>query len=190
MNRFISYIIILLTSLLLNGCSSLWIPDPVDPRLPKFTETGNNVAGALVNEKIWEARTTCFIDGGCHNAMRFMFNADSSLTVLFEGSVEGVDMSFYFTIKSQLFLTYSDLRFLNGKKFTIDGKVNTVGVDDLSKSNASTPCTPGAGVQGQLYFKSVKEFTYSGTFGFKLNDSSGCGNYQVSYGRFDFRFYQ
>ncbi|HEV8515007.1 MAG TPA: hypothetical protein VGQ59_17120 [Cyclobacteriaceae bacterium] len=186
MNKFISYVIILLTSFLLNACSALWIPDPVDPRLPKFTETGNNVAGALVNEKIWEARTACFLVGGCNNAMKFLLNADSSLTVSLEGSVDGIDMTFNFTIKSQSFLTYSDLRLLNGKKFTIDGKVNTVVVDDLSRSNTPIPCTPGVYAQGQLYFVGVKQYVYSGTFGFKIDDPSGCGNYEVSYGRFDF----
>jgi hypothetical protein len=187
MNRFISYMIILWTSFLLNGCGPLWIPDPVDPRLPKFTETGNNVAGALVNEKIWEARMTCFIDGGCQHRMRLLLNADSSLTVLLEGSVDRADMNFNFTIRSQAFLTQSDLPLLDGKKFTIDGEVNTVVVDDLLRP---TPCTPRVSGQGQLYFKSVKQFVYSGTFGFKLNDPSGCGNYEASYGRFDFYLYQ
>lgn len=41
--------------LVMNSCSGEFIPDPIDPRLPKYTEEGNNVAGAFINDNTWES---------------------------------------------------------------------------------------------------------------------------------------
>lgn len=58
--RFNHSVLRMLVVLFLTSCDAVFVPDPVDPRLPKYTEDGNNVAGALVNGDLWHNYYTNF----------------------------------------------------------------------------------------------------------------------------------
>ena len=47
--------IIALFLLALVSCEGIFIPDPIDPRLPKYTEKGYNAAGAFINKDVWKS---------------------------------------------------------------------------------------------------------------------------------------
>jgi hypothetical protein len=175
--------------LLLNGCEPVWIPDPIDPRLPKYTENGNGVAGALVNGKLWKAVRYCYFDfGGCDGVLSFQPNSDGSLSASIDGSMAGEDheVTFEFKLADQPFATLADKLSLSNKKFIL-GDVNTVAIYD-----AQAPCIQGFFGEGQIYFKRVAKrkdsdiVDYSGTFGFTLAGPLSCGFYEVYYGRFDY----
>jgi hypothetical protein len=180
--------LIYMVLLLVDGCS-IWVSDPIDPRLPKYTETGNNVAGALVNGRLWKAALNCELIILCDNGVRFESMQNGSLAVIFDGEMdnEGRAVSFSFNLSSQAFASTADKLFLNDKKFAIDGIFNSVTVNDTHR-----PCITNGIGQGQIYFKRValaedsNAIIYSGTFGFNIPGSSGCESYAVHYGRFDF----
>src|ERR1035437_590386 len=49
----INSLLLICSMLALLSCEGLYIPDPIDPRLPKYTENGNDVAGAIINNIYW-----------------------------------------------------------------------------------------------------------------------------------------
>lgn len=185
MKQVITYLFILVMALFLVACDPIWIPDPINPGLPKYTDTGNNVAGAMVNGKLWRAKLDCFLFG-CYEDLSFEINQNGSLSVQLDGKVYNDKITFNFNLANQPFLSLTDKLSLNNKKFVIDGNVNTVTIFDISNT-----CAVNVSGVGQIYFKHVKKINeysinYSGTFGFVLNDPSGCGTYEVFYGRFDY----
>lgn len=172
-------------------CEPTWIQDPIDPRLPKYTETANGVAGALLNGEPWQAKLSCSYDFWygitCTNILRFQENLDGSLTVLLDGQWNNRNVTFEFHISNLPFSTTAERLAVSGKKIQIDGVVNTV-----TLSGINSPCSLNLSGIGQIYFKQIEEketpdyIYYSGTFGFTLSDPLGCGSYDVLYGRFDY----
>src|SRR6188768_698816 len=83
---------------LFTACESIYIPDPIDPRLPKYTDRGNDVGGALVNGRLWRSVVVHDWFYGSSNMPILYYNADrDSLGIVFKGKMEGdeyVEISF------------------------------------------------------------------------------------------------
>jgi hypothetical protein len=193
----ISNIIIALFLLTLQSCESKFILDPIDPRLPKYTETGNNVAGALVNQDIWKSVLSYSLAGTTNLPVIKVYSAGDSLVISFEGDVnKEKDIQLITLIKFHLkglnIHTFSDIRTLKDKTVQLDGVRNWAEYTRPISVNEYPACTGSFGI-GQIYFRNVvvndanNAATLSGTFGFTI-PASDCGSLEVSYGRFDYRF--
>ncbi|MBS1681346.1 MAG: hypothetical protein JST48_06520 [Bacteroidetes bacterium] len=189
-------VIFCLSLLLINSCSYVWVPDPIDPRLPKYTEKGYNTAGALINGKLWKSTVEYFLIGGAIDVPQVLFfpNQDS-LVVNFYGKMDSLSNSTVtvsFLLKNTQVNGWEDMIQLKGEKFTIDGTANKAWVIP-GYSFYTVPCPSSA--TGQLYIKYFKVdstagnhgIIMSGTFSLTQNDAT-CGSYQVTYGRFDYVF--
>lgn len=167
--NFISRKLVFLSLLVVTSCEGILILDPIDPRLPKYTETGNNVAGAIINQEIWRSVVSHgFLSesGAPHIAAHT--NGDS-LVIRFEGELGSQrPVYFEFHLKNLNIEKFEDLSLLNNKKITIDGTSNDVLLFDENRECIAK------GV-GQLYFKHVNLnhsiFIISGTFGFVVENS-------------------
>ncbi|HEY4785285.1 MAG TPA: hypothetical protein VIH57_04520 [Bacteroidales bacterium] len=189
-------IFLVLLLVLLGSCGGEFIPDPIDPRLPKYTEEGNDAAGAFINEKIWKSVVSVDFMSVGDQPYITLFTAKDSLTILFEGN-SSVYRYIEFRLSGLSIYRFEDLQLLNNKKIFLDGKKSS-GVchrnycPPYESGYYSTGC-PETGISGQLYIKNVAmrdsltQAILSGTFGFTFNDPVS-GINEVSYGRFDYRF--
>jgi len=173
----------------ISGCGSTFIPDPLDPRLIRYTDDGNNAAGALVNNEIWSASAEIFsplIRDVTTN------QAGDSLVISFHGQIEERErISFNFILKDLGIIDLGDLLKLQDEKLFFGATDNIASYENRLEDtlyNAN---------EGQIYFRSVKlvpvldgvdEIDYmiiSGTFSFNVPDQG----ISVTYGRFDFKIY-
>ncbi len=167
------------------ACDSVFVPDPIDPRIPKYTEKGNNVAGAYVNDCIWKSEKTWVITGFTDAPSFTVWPASNSVVICFTGSVENSLASIEFHLKDLDIFDFEDLPKLNGQKITIDGYRN---VAYYNKGSYNSESNEGS---GQLYMKNVQmndsltAVIFSGTFGFTVADTLG-NSTKISYGRFDY----
>lgn len=189
-----AYISRLLLLFLLPGCEGIFAPDPVDPRLPKFTESGNNVAGALVNGEVWQSVISIYPGQAMFLArnspkITSFYNRDS-LVIKFNGTLEDDLFSVEFHLKGWKIEKFSDFSMLKNKKIELNGTANT-GTAILYNSSEDLVYYGTQGI-GQLYIKQVlfendssDVAIFSGTFGFTCFDKlhKPC---EVSYGRFDY----
>lgn len=167
------------------SCEGIFIYDPIDPRLPKYTHEGNNVAGAFINGEQW--KSVVYWDFyGVSNKPVFKSYANDSLTITFYGNTESAyNVLLHFTITGWGIHEFSDLEKLRGIKIPLDGLTNTA---TLSRYRSS--CYETAIGTGQFYAKDITvresgSMIFSGTFGFTIEDAD-CGTTEVSYGRFDY----
>jgi hypothetical protein len=181
---------------LFTSCGGNFVVDPIDPRLPMYTEDGNDVAGALINNQKWKSVQSGFgYPKNSRNADLTIYGSDSAVFTLAghiskpgaEGNIPGVTV--YFSFQEDKINTFSDLLSLQGQTITLDGQLNFGGISIYWED-----CLYNMGV-GQLYFKSVKPVTnrddamiISGTFGF-ISDTPNCGKQEVFHGRFDYVLY-
>ncbi len=181
--------LLLIGFLFLVACEGTFVPDPTDPRLPKYTEEGNNVAGAIVNGEIWKSVVTVgFMYVGDDPYINICQQRDS-ITIHFKGNTNGKNASIEFHLKGLNISDFEDLVSLQGKKIQLDGVKNTgYYYNGYHKINYEKK-----GI-GQLYIKNVKIegrdspiVTLSGTFGFTVTNADG-KKIKVSYGRFDYIF--
>ena len=176
-------------TLLLFSCDDPFVRDPLDPRLPKYTEQGYGDAGAIIDGEVWLSRTG---GGGLiGNGVRYSSGPNfrtppgtDSLIVRFEGVYNDLN---YLYIEFILMDTgiEENLIDLNGRRFELDGVVNSGQIFDYGEINKK------AGV-GQIHFRSVKPepdgtgLIFSGTFGFTTTENGGLESSEVAYGRFDY----
>ncbi len=172
------------------ACSpSVYIPDPLDLRLVKYTEDGNNVGGALINDNIWTSEIEISFPSSNRACSITNYVPNDSLVVSFIGKVNNDErVAFHFSFKDLNITDIRDLLRLNDEKITI----NNIS-DAVTYQNNSLDETLQGG-SGQIYFKSVKlideenatnnveQVIISGTFSFvtPLQDIT------VTYGRFDY----
>lgn len=182
-----SIIWIISLALLMLSCEDFFIPDPVDPSLPKYTEKGSNFAGAIINDGVWKSHFERYTNGSDDEPIVHYFSFRDSLTVKFVGRISEEDshMAMVFSLKNIGARKLDDLLLLNNKKFNL-GKEG-YGVYVVTQTNYN--CSISG--EGQLYFKSVKysnnkrNIILSGTFGFDVVNPI-CGNHTVRFGRFDY----
>ncbi|MEO7987935.1 MAG: hypothetical protein ABI663_00235 [Chryseolinea sp.] len=168
-----------------SSCEPIYIPDPIDPRLPKYTEDGNNVAGAFINDELWKSEYFPGWFSTSGEPMIQYFSSRDSLSITFFGAIDEPyyyeDISFGF--RGLGVTSLAELVKLNETKIELDG------INSTANAYRSSDCVaPGS---GQLYFRSMTfntetgHLTLSGTFGFNQDDPA-CGKISVTYGRFDF----
>ncbi|MEO8471913.1 MAG: hypothetical protein ABI477_06955 [Chryseolinea sp.] len=178
-------IFVVLVLLSAMSCEPLYIPDPIDPRLPKYTESGNNVAGALINDQLWKSDIEYGWFGGFYAPdVYYIVNGDS-LVIDFRGGMGENDyINISFALKGARVTNLGSMLNLAGEKFKLGNGDNAVSIARDSGCNQMGT--------GQVYFRSVtydsvnQIITLSGTFGFNVVDSV-CGDVDVTYGRFDVR---
>ncbi len=170
--------------LVILGCEGTFVNDPIDPRLPKYTENGYDVAGAFINDQIWRSVVEISLFTTINEPSFISTPGSDSLAVRFSGEIKQdatpIDIAFY--LNGINISTFNDLEKLNDKIITLDGSHNQGGVIYESLDYTNTK-----GGTGQIYFTKVEvtdsaSATVSGTFGFNINDSI-----EVTYGRFDYR---
>lgn len=168
------------------GCDEL-IVDPTDPRLPMYTEEGENTAGALINEEAWVSESKGGWGSGNNDILFEVFANQDSLHMIISGYSGEVRASMEFRLSGLGIVQREDLLTLNNRKLTINGQQNAVKLTVENKDRWSS-CSLENGV-GQLHFRSVKQkegsVILSGTFGYSAQRQR-CGGYEVAYGRFDF----
>lgn len=175
---------ILILLLLLISCDGIFIPDPIDPRLPMYTETGNNAAGAIINDQIWKGvveKSLFFVSGA---PQVNLYDEGDSLVIQFSGIRNNQAEIIKFHIEGIQINALLNLTTLDNTKIILNGIDNFGAIENLN-----TLCNSSGGI-GQLYLRRItvteeNSIIISGTFGFTINGSS-CGNIDVSYGRFDY----
>lgn len=202
----ISKIIVVLTVVLLASCDSIFVPDPIDPRLPKYTEKGNNVAGAYIDGMIWESEEEVVSIPFLHlytvdKPYLDVWKEKDSIRMQFNGSLAEEEARVEFYLTGLGISEFNDLPKLEGQKIQLDGVVNA---GYFYKKGANAGVQKGATVVkgvGQLYFRNVSPIVtmtdsdreetrtviISGTFGFTVKGPDG-KEIKVASGRFDYKF--
>ncbi len=172
------------------ACEPNWIIDPVNSDLPKYTESGNDVAGALVNDLVWEAflegEFDLFSNDQENDPYILVDESDGEIELILPGQIGDENSTVIsFTFKESSITQFEDLGLLHDKKIALDGTINE---GHFSFSDISNPVTLSNG-EGQLYIRNVSSsddtsFVVSGTFGFTVTDPS-YGTFEIFYGRFD-----
>ena len=193
-SHFTNSTLLVILLLVATACEGLFIPDPIDPRIPKYTAEGNNVAGAYINDDIWESVVSHKIQivGSLtvpvnQPNINVWAEADS-LSLTFSGSSDAKKTHIEFHLRNLNISKFEDLPRLEGRKITLDGNTNAGFYFDSSNESRYE----NGGI-GQIYFKDVSfvdstsVIILSGTFGFSVNNSEG-KTIKVSSGRFDYRF--
>lgn len=173
----------------LSSCEPVVVPDPIDPRLPKYTETGDNAAGAVVNDAIWES--TAYQGWFTSNEQSYIYAfTNDSLVFEFWGSVDGASVFLSFHLMEQSVFTFDGLIQLKNKKFILGGNPYFGQLSEYSSAFGDFVSLKST--EGQLYIKHVtlteskRTAIISGTFGFIVKDNNGFPVH-VSYGRFDYK---
>lgn len=114
--------------LVLAGCNlSVFVPDPVELRIPRYSEEGYNIAGAFINDVAWKAEAIClFID--CKDPLalsRFRDSLGTSMEFRLKGSMhEGLqqydDYDLVFRLTNQTIDDLTDLKQLQGQSFSVE----------------------------------------------------------------------
>ena len=185
------------------GCKKRFIPDPVDPRLPKYTEDGNQVAGALINETAWKTDWGLKGEWGGNRSFYFTnYPAGDSITLTIDGLyIEGPDknaeISFVFVIKNMELKNTDDLPSLKGQTFKLDGINEYAVMNDINRTAPRVVNYFYSG-NGELKIqnvKSVKNITLTRNNGEKYHPQIVAGTFYIDFnqnnikvesGRFDF----
>jgi len=187
--------VLVILFLILNGCDGIFVPDPIDPRIPKYTEDGNNIAGAYINDNIWESVVRIGFPYSYNQPFITVWQESDSLVLRFSGNTAGENSSVEFHLTGLNISKFEDLITLDGHKIQLDGIKNA----GFYIENYTPTSYANKGI-GQIYFRHVsirdsndsaegqasKKIIISGTFGFSFNDSNG-KTIKVSSGRFDYK---
>jgi hypothetical protein len=176
--------------IILSSCSGIFVPDPIDPRLPKYTEEGNNVAGAFIDDGFWKSVVKFGLFTTDDAPSVISWPTGDSITINFGGEDSYGRSDIEFHLRGLKINSFEDLLRLNDKKIQLDGVSNsgyyTKNYDPTSYTNKGI---------GQIYFRNVSSkdstslITLSGTFGFTV-DGTGGASIKISYGRFDYKIDQ
>jgi hypothetical protein len=200
---YIKFIFLILVTMTFACNDSTFVPDPIDPRLPKYTESGNNVAGAFINQEVWKSAIYSeYVDAGTwgppdslvyRQVPQISINSDSDYVVIrFDGKISSDNTSLEFHLSALNIYNFDDFALLKDKKIQLDGITN-MGVYIRHSGTSEEIKNFKEGGIGQLYFKnatvvdSTKTATLSGTFGFSITNLNNQVD-EISYGRFDFTF--
>lgn len=170
------------------ACDGIFVPDPIDPRLPKYTESGNNVAGAFVNNQVWESTVTWGLYDYFDTPEFYVWPEKDSVVIRFMGKTGGESTNIEFHLKDWDIADFRDISKLSGSKIELDGHKNSA---YYVKGGYNSGAYKNKGI-GQFYPKNIQlndsltSAVFSGTFGFLVTDSLG-NKTKVSYGRFDYR---
>lgn len=193
----LSNIVLIVFTMTWFSCEETFIPDPTDPRLPKYTEEGRGTAGAFINDDVWNSIEIpgYFSFGYDYNAVLVLFNNKDSIRLVFEGE-SNIYKYLVFNLSGLHINHLHDLTLLENQKIQLDGTLNEAlclkpECDVYGTYADESGCNTSGGT-GQLWFRNVSindstGVVLSGTFGFNSNDPV-YGNTEVTYGRFDCYF--
>lgn len=180
----------LLLLLVLISCDDSFDADPVDPRLPSYSEIGKNEAGAFVNETPWVARITYDFYGASGGFLRLRVDEINKITyITISNGYLGYNddpgivgrTSIMFRLSDFAPKNLNELYSAGTRSFTLDGSAN-YGSLIVQYTDTITAGT------GNLYIRNVSQsgsgIIYSGTFGFEIETDSM--KYEVYQGRFDY----
>ena len=192
--------------LLLTNCRrEEFVPDPNDKRLPQYTEEGNMIGGALVNEVAWRTRWERKALGE-YKAFYFTNYATGDSVTLdlqgkfIEGPMKEREFDFLLVLNGIQVKHVSDLIALEGRTFSLDGQKNYVIVNDYTdrENNSIKVIKGGIGtfsikrtreVTNQIYYRGSGQnktpyhpLIVAGTFEFEF-PAEGI---KVESGRYDF----
>lgn len=178
MNRFA-----VLSVLLLASCQIIFVEDSIDPRLPRYTEVGANIAGAIYNgDDVWR------IASGWYSGASFEVDpARDSIAFVLPGYLlsDNSDLAAIFCWKTDAVKTFNDLASLNGEVISSASSLFL-----RTHVPRDTPCSINA--ESQLIFQQIKwmpeesVFYVSGTFGLRTTEPCN-GVKSLESGRFDFK---
>jgi hypothetical protein len=187
---------------LTTGCTvSIFVPDPIDPRLPKYTEGGNNVAGAFIDQEVWKSQnyieyvpTWGYMDEKVVHRMASITtdSIKNSLILRLDGQISSDSTTLEFRLVGLNIYSFNDLALLNDKKIQLDGSSNMGVIIRHNGKSKNIKYFKNGGV-GQLNLRNVsvvdstKSAIFSGTFGFSVATSPN-ETCKISYGRFDYFF--
>lgn len=203
----IKFLVVLSLSsvLALSGCLiEKFNPDPDNPNLPKYTEEGNQVGGALVNKVAWKTDYAVNYDGPTASVFYFTnFSEGDSVMVTLsgkynEGTKKNFPLDFLISIKGLQLGSTDEIKNLKGRTFLLDGVQNQAICLDSFESLKTHKDKYFSG-EGRFLIKNVKEikslsFTrptgekynpliVSGLFDFEFKRDS----IKIESGRFDFQ---
>ena len=168
--------------------------DIIDPRLPRYTEHGANIAGCTINDKVWF--------DPCYYGFFKVFTTCDGLTVAYDTTFNFSELRFrggYYTagfeelelvnlvfrLPGKRITNSYGLQTLIGSELPIDG--TSVYADLIASGKSVLECGDAEYTQtGKMYFRSsgTNQRAFAGTFGFST--SSACGKHDVLHGRFDY----
>lgn len=165
------------------SCETM-VPDPIDPRLPIYSENGKNIIGAKIGEMYFKndiapifissqrAVPQIIEEGSSHIELKFNFwNSDYSRSVRLNIDLNGLTSN-----------DWADMEKGFGKKFIFNETNKAFLTEWETEEYVSVPFT------GQITVKFLKnEKIVAGTFGFKAIDASD-REILVTYGRYDYGF--
>jgi hypothetical protein len=176
--------------IILTSCEGIFIPDPIDPRLPKYTENGYGTAGAFINDRIWTSQVNYGLLTSFDKPLIKFWQEQDSLRFTFSGNIDQISASVEFHLTGLGITKFEDLIDLNGQKISLNGNQNIGYYIDYSSSLSYNE----KGI-GQIYFRNVQynndksAIIISGTFGFSLPDTHRA-TIKVSSGRFDYKIFK
>jgi hypothetical protein len=176
----------------LASCEGIFVEDPIEPRLPRYTSIGNNVAGAFIDHKVWRSIVYQGFSAYSNSPIVENYPIVDSLNLLFLGnSLSNEDVNLEFHFKNLRIYDFLDLKNLNNRKIILDGHNCFAIIKSYDETNGIVIADSGI---GQIYFKNVhavdslmySDIIISGTFAFiaKKGDNS---TQEVLSGRFDYK---
>ena len=208
------YIPIIVIALGFFSCKkdSTFIPDSSDNLLPKYTENGYNIAGALINDTAWRSEfynctnycplsklfgISSFVKGD--STIFHLSGAYTPNSIKYiDSSLNNVTKGFVFVIKGLKIETQDSLLKLNNKTFQLDSVNSYVsiakfyplynfkkgkGTFTVSRVQKDSRSTIGDGSSNNPL---TYRYTVSGLFNFQANDDRF---YDIKDGRFDMEVY-
>ena len=179
-------LILSLIAVIVSACKGIFVVDPIEPQLPKYTEEGHNVAGAFIDNDIWRSVVIFNIFNTDYTPSIVSFPKGDSVTIAFSGEIDPADYNIEFHLRGLKINKLEDLLILKDKKIQLDAVSNS----GYFYSSYGSIWYGNKGI-GQVYFKnvskadSIQRYTISGTFGFSLKYPTN-GYSKISYGRFDY----
>ncbi len=185
---YINKLLVLVIAFAVLACNGIFVPDPIDPRLPKYTESGNNVAGAFVNNQVWESTVNWGLYDYSDTPEFYVWPEKDSVAIRFSGNTGDESTYIEFHLKDWGIADFGDISKLSGLKIELDGNENSA---YYVEGSYNPEAYKYKGI-GQFYPKNIQlndsltTAVISGTFGFSVTDSLG-NSTKITYGRFDYR---
>ncbi len=181
-------------TVLMVACDGEFEPDPVDPRVPRYSEESINAAGALVNDGTWRAvLSSGFLKSADENLLIEQDSTGLRLSVegnILNGRDSDSSLVVAFYIDDPL-AKFSNLSKLNSLKFDLSGRHRAAVAVGYQALEGDSLCFSSS---GQLYVRNARyisesstriSYQLSGTFSFTI-DQDSCRRFEVTDGRFDY----
>lgn len=196
-----------IAAVLLKACQDPYIPDPVDPRLSRYTGSGENSASAYYKEagqllSIWRSSNECLYDdpadpdGDCIQYISVVSKSGEADTL--EIWMKGDRFNLRFVLLNQSAARIDDLEVLSEKTFELNGSQAYAEVinyyDPLLPEQYYPDLTFDRSSTGKLFIRKVSRnsggsYVLNGTFGFDV-PRKDAPMLSLHSGRFDYTVFR